>query len=548
MKIEMNEGRRSFLKSSSLGLASSAFPSLLFAQPGGIGSRPTPNFKPDVEVELTARKSYLPILKGRNTAIFTYEGRLIEGPEDTVKNIPGSYLGPIFNFVHGQKVRIYFYNKLPEPTIVHWHGLHVPQKMDGHPMYGISTGQRYVFEFEIKNRAGTSFYHSHTHELTAEQVYKGLAGLIVVTDRHEQALELPRGEFDLPIVIQDRRFTQNNQLSYVGNMHERMMGFLGDEILVNGKKSGVIPVKAGVYRLRMLNGSNSRIYKLGWDDGTPLTAIGTDAGLLEKPATRPYIMLAPGERVDLWADFSGRETGSEVVMRSLPFSGAMPPMYERMQGGMGRMGGHGGMGMMSASSLKQGAGFDIVKFRIGGKSADAMTLPSRLVPFERLKESEAANPDSPVPIAISMGPMAPKLNGKSFSLNRVMDFEKVPVDTIQKIRIFHSQAGGMGMGMRGGMMGGRGGMGMMMSMAHPIHMHGQQFQILSRTFDGNRADEYATVKEGFIDNGWKDTVLVMPGEEITVLKPFQHYKGLFLYHCHNLEHEDLGMMRNFYVG
>ena len=113
------------------------------------------------------------------------------------------------------------------------------------------------------------------------------------------------------------------------------------------------------------------------------------------------------------------------------------------------------------------------------------------------------------------------------------------------------QHGGMkggGMGMMGGHDGMMGGMGMMMSMAHPIHMHGQQFQVLSRKNSGVRSTDYATVKNGFIDSGWKDTILVMPGEEIEVLKPFDDFKGMFLYHCHNLEHEDLGMMRNFYVG
>ena len=100
---------------------------------------------------------------------------------------------------------------------------------------------------------------------------------------------------------------------------------------------------------------------------------------------------------------------------------------------------------------------------------------------------------------------------------------------------------GKGMGMGMGMMG------MMLSMAHPIHLHGQQYQIVSRKMTGKHKDTYATVKDGFIDSGWKDTVLVMPGEEIEIIKPFEDFKGLFLYHCHNLEHEDLGMMRQFYV-
>ena len=98
---------------------------------------------------------------------------------------------------------------------------------------------------------------------------------------------------------------------------------------------------------------------------------------------------------------------------------------------------------------------------------------------------------------------------------------------------------------QGGMMGG--GMGMMMSMAHPIHMHGQYFQILSRTVANNQRADYATVKDGFIDDGWKDTVLVMPGESIRLIKPFEDFKGLFMFHCHILEHEDMGMMRDFSV-
>lgn len=111
--------------------------------------------------------------------------------------------------------------------------------------------------------------------------------------------------------------------------------------------------------------------------------------------------------------------------------------------------------------------------------------------------------------------------------------------------------GGMGMhgggGQEGGMMGMGGGMGMMMSMAHPIHLHGQSFQIVSRSIVSDEEADYATVKDGFIESGLKDTVLVMPGETVRIIKPFQDFKGLFMYHCHNLEHEDMGMMRDFSV-
>jgi len=559
----INSKRRQFLQYSALGAAAAAFPEFLLAKTSRINSYPTPGFKPDVEIEFTVQKAFIPVLQnGPNTNVQKYYAKLLKGPQNTLQHLKGNYLGPILNFVKGQKVRVFLYNKLSEATIIHWHGLHVPQKSDGHPMYQIQPGERFVYEFEVINRAGTSFYHSHTHEATALQVYKGLAGMITVTDQAEQALDLPSGEYDIPLVIQDRNFNDKNQLQYLHGMHGRMMGFLGNRVLVNGIPDMQFSVKSRAYRFRALNGSNSRIYKLGWEDGTPITVIGTDGGLLEKPETRPYLMLASGERADLWIDFSGRKVGTKLVLYSLPFSGAMPPMYEKMKQGkggsqdMGRMGGMrggmmgrmrgGGMGMMG-SSLAQGAKFPIATFKVTKKVSDSPRLPNKLVKIDRLSETQVDNAGNPIPISISMKPMAPQLNGKSFAMDRVMPFERVPVNSIKKIKIFHDHgskgSGGMKMGGGMGMMGG----GMMMSMAHPIHLHGQQYQVISRKISGMRKTEYATVKDGFVDSGWKDTVLVMPGEEIELIKPFEDYKGLFLYHCHNLEHEDLGMMRQFLV-
>lgn len=569
MTKKINYNRRQFLQNSAIGMAAlTAFPAMTFAKSGQLQNKPTPGFNPDVEMEFSSRDVYVAVLKGgRKTKVQKYYAKLLKGPKNTLIELKGNYLGPILNYVKGQKVRIYYKNMLSEPSIIHWHGLHVPQSSDGHPMYTLEPGQSYVYEFEVMNRAGTSFYHSHSHNLTAEQVYKGLAGIINVTDEEEQTLDLPRGEYDLPFVIQDRTFNAQNQLQYLHGMHGKMTGFLGDTILVNGLPDAQFSVKTRAYRFRAVNGSNSRIYKLGWDDGTPLTAIGTDAALLEKPETRPYLMLAPGERIDLWLDFSGRPVGSQLVMYSLPYAGAMPPKIEEQRlgkkssGGMGMgMGMGGGMGMMGGGGLGQGDKFPIAIFNITEKVSDSPALPKKLVSFERLTESDVDNKNTPIPIGISMKPMRPQLNGKSFSMDRVLDFERVELGSIKKIKIFHDHGSmkmekgkkmdkgmdmqGGGMGMMGGGMGG----GMMMSMAHPIHLHGQQFQILSREIEGMRQEEYKTVSEGFIDTGWKDTVLVMPGEEIMIAKPFQDFKGLFLYHCHNLEHEDLGMMRQFYIG
>ncbi len=263
-----NHKRRQFLRHSTLSIMATALPGFVLAEKGQIKGRPSNTFKPDVEIEFISRVAEIPIMSGANTSVFKYYGKLLQGPKESLKVMPG-YLGPILNLIQGQKVRIWFYNQIPEPSIIHWHGMHVPQKMDGHPMYEIDYGEKYVYEFEVKNPAGTNWYHSHTHEMTATQVYSGLAGLITVTDEQEQKLDLPSGEFDIPVIIQDRRFTVGNQLQYIHRMRERMMGFLGDTILVNGRANSTIPVKTRAYRLRVLNGSNSRIYKLGWDDGTP---------------------------------------------------------------------------------------------------------------------------------------------------------------------------------------------------------------------------------------------------------------------------------------
>lgn len=553
-----DDKRRQFLQFAAFGAVAAAWPGSILAEVAKVKNAPSSRFKPDVEIELTARAGTVSLKPGAATNVFKYHGKLLKGPSSTLTEIPG-YLGPTLNLVHGQKVRIIAYNQLPEPTVAHWHGMHVPQKMDGHPMYAIDRGERYFYEFEVKNPAGTNWYHAHTHEMTATQVYQGLAGLIIITDEHEQKLGLPSGEYDIPIVIQDRNFTADNQLRYLQHgRHARAMGFLGDTILINGQINRTLPVKSRAYRLRLLNGSNSRIYKLGWEDGTPLTAIGTDGALLTKPENYPYIMLAPAERVELWVDFSGRKVGSELVLYSLEYHGAMPRMGGGMRGGRGGDGRRGGsMGMMEGG-LAQGDKFPVVKFHIAEKTSESPELPKVLSHFQRLLDRDVANPDRPIQIGLSMMHMSPELNHQSFEMLAVAEGEKIPVNTIQKIRIFqedHAMRRG-GSRRMGGMSGGDGregggrsggGMGMMMSMAHPIHLHGQQFQILSRLIKDRHGSGYATVKDGFINGGWKDTVLVMPDEEVTIIKPFQDYTSLFLYHCHNLEHEDMGMMRNFLV-
>ena len=325
------------------------------------------NFRADVDLELVAKPGSAPILPGRETNVWRYSAKLLSGPGNTLTPIPDSYLGPIMRFAKGQKIRVRLRNELPERHITHWHGLHVPHLMDGHPDYTIDPGETFVYEFEMLNRAGMHIYHPHPHEATATQVYRGLAGAILVTDGEERALGLPSGEFELPVVIQDRTLNDANQLIYGGGMHMSMFGFYGERILVNGRADARFDVASRAYRLRVMNASNARIYKLAWDDGTPITLLGVDGGLLEAPETRPYVMLAPGERLDVWADFSGRAVGSKLTLRSASFYGALPRMAERMMGGM-----------MMESDLPPGSDYLIAVFNIARAANDSLALPKSL--------------------------------------------------------------------------------------------------------------------------------------------------------------------------
>jgi len=485
-------------------------------------STPFPPAPVSLAVDLTAGRATLPIFSGAETPVWRYQPSVREGSAESIQELSGSYLGPIFRVRKGQRVQVRLKNDLPDPTIIHWHGLLIPEEMDGHPRYAIAPGANYDYDFQVINRAGMYWFHPHPHQLTALQVYYGLAGLFIVSDDEEAALGLPAGEYDLPLVIQDRTFDSQNQMVYLANgMMDSMIGFLGDTILVNGAPNASMDVKASAYRLRLLNGSNSRIYKLAWQDGTPLTVIATDGGLLDAPVTRDYITLAPGERVEVWADFSGRTTGSEMRLVSLPFSG--------FSSGGGMMGG--------GSSLPLGASLNILSLKVGGKGADVNPLPARLSIIERHNVKDTVNQNNPRSIALAMQGMVHTINNRLFEMEAVAQDEIVRLGDLEVWEFANLEGGGGGMGM--GMMN--------MEMPHPMHIHGVQFQVLSRQITRGNESTYQGLTGGFVDDGWKDTVLVMPGETVRVLVRFESYTGMYLYHCHNLEHEDAGMMRNYRI-
>jgi FtsP/CotA-like multicopper oxidase with cupredoxin domain len=475
-------------------------------------SLPETGFQPDLDLSLIAQPEALTIFPGEPTQVWRYHATVHRGDPQRVTHLPGSYLGPIIRVNRGEKVRIRFANRTPERSIVHWHGLHVPASMDGHPRDVVPEGGFYLYEFEVTNRAGTYWYHPHPHGRTGPQVYRGLAGLFIVSDEEERSLQLPADAYDIPLVIQDRTFSQDNQLIYTsGHPMEQMNGFLGERIMVNGMPDFTLTAATTAYRLRLLNGSNSRIYRLAWEDGRPLAVIGTDGGLLAAPVTRQYVFLGPAERLEIWADFSQDPVGYRTALLSLPFDA----------GGV-RRGMMMGRGMTPGRGLPNGAGLTVFKVDVTTREKNRRELPRSLAKIGPLKDDLADNFSTPKRFYLTMNHMQWSINGRIFQMQDVAKDEIVSLGSME-IWEFNNTGGGM---MH------------MMNMPHPIHLHGKSFRIIERR--GVR-------HSGYVDEGWKDTVLLMPGERIRILVRFDDYPGLFLYHCHNLEHEDMGMMRNYFV-
>jgi hypothetical protein len=460
------------------------------------------------------------ILPGTQTRVYSYEGQLIGGSGVDVQAIPGSYLGPILRVKRGTKLRIIFQNNLIEDSVIHPHGLQVPEDCDGHPMQAIGPGQTKIYDFEVIDRAGPRWFHPHPMERTSEQVMMGLAGLFYVWDEEEE-LAVPgasTGANDVPVVIQDRSFDANNQILYQPNM---MWGFLGDRILVNGKPKAAFSLEPRAYRLRILNGSNARTYKLAWSNNMPLSVIGSDGGLLPEVVSRNYVMLMPGERIDVWADFSSL-SNKQVILRSLAFE----------PGGMGMMG--GGMGMTHAPARSAGVGgmagstngiaFDILTVNVGREATAKPALGPLPALSARYDAGNVPNYNTPRPFVLSMAHMMTwMINGRVFEMEGVAEDEKVNVnETIAWEWINNSP------------------------IPHPMHIHNVEFQVLQR-ITSSVTSGYSTINQGLIDSGWKDTVSVWPGERVRIAMRFGPHTGMYMYHCHILEHEDMTMMRNLMV-
>lgn len=411
--------------------------------------------------------------------------------------VPGWYLNdqlpsPLLRVRRGDLFQVEMKNELPQDLILHWHGLAPPEEMDGHPRFAVPPGGAHSYRFTVEDRAGTYWYHSHAHMRTAEQTYRGIAGLLIVEDEEEAALGLPSGDRELGIILQDRRVDRAGHPYYEPFGPDRMAGYMGPEPFANGIRRAYHEVDADLHRLRLLNGSNARIFRLALSGGRPFTLIGNDGGLIDVPVQLAQLDLAPAERVDLLVDLRDCEPGERVMLRSASFS---------IQGGMG---------FMRGSNL-QGQPLDLLELRVDGSATGGAEIPRSLPTVPGPRPDEAVRSRS---FEFDSRMMNHSINGRSFQMNRVD--ERVPFGETE-LWSFVNRSG----------------------FPHPVHVHATHFRVVSRTGGRGRIMPW--------EAGVKDTVLVHPGETVEVAVRFTAHRGLFLLHCHNLEHEDMGMMANILV-
>ena len=475
-------------------------------------------------LKIRATAASFALLPGRESPFLLYQ----------TEHVGKSFQNPILRIERGARFTANLDNALAEPTIIHWHGLHTPAAMDGHPVNTIAPGGRYDYDFTVRNRGGTYWYHTHAHELTAKQAYNGLASFFLVDDDDQRklakALDLQLGVTDLPVVIQDKQFDSQGKLQYQPNAQESMMGWLGDIILANLTPNAVHTVTPRTYRLRLLNGSNARIYRLAFVTGkTPLNfaVIGTDVGLIERPEIVTEAFLAPGERLDVLFDAGQAQPGTDIFLKSLTFD---PMENEGPAGGMSGMAGMAGMGNgqvmgnMSSSRLPMGLEFNVLKLVVTAGEHVVTNLPVTLSQVNAINIDRATERK----IELSMAHMRFLINGLTFRMDEIaFDVKRGAVE------IWHISNPALGM-------------------PHPMHMHGFSFQVIERLNSPPQVSSTARFGKGrtVSDLGWKDTVLVWPGETVRIAIDFAHdFPGsqTYLFHCHNLEHEDAGMMINFRV-
>ena len=396
----------------------------------------------------------------------------------------GSFLGPTIVAGRGEDVRINVGNELDEASTVHWHGMSLPAEMDGGPHQMVEPGATWSPNFTIDQPAATLWYHPHPDGTTEHQVEMGLAGLFLVQDDEEAALNLPRsyGVDDIPVVVQDRRFDENGQ--FVTDVRG-YIGPVGDQLLVNGTLSPYLDVTSEVVRLRIVNGSTSRLYDFGFSDGRSFDLIATDGGLLAEAAPMDGIRLSPGERAEVLVRLTPGET---VNLQSTP-----PDLGT------------------SASAATRNAGddtLDVLELRAAATLSSIGSTPTALASIEPLRKADASTE------------RAFTLNGYTIN-NRLMDMTRID-ETVE--------AGATELWT----------VDNAMPLPHNFHVHAVQFQVLRVGTEPPSAELSGWKDTIYLEPGVRYELIMQFARYTDTDFPY-------MFHCHMLAHEDAGMMGQFVV-
>jgi FtsP/CotA-like multicopper oxidase with cupredoxin domain len=460
------------------------------------------------QIEIEMREAKIAVLPGAKTKMWTYAG---------------TFPGPTIRRPAGQATEVTFVHKLPAKAgelTVHLHGGHNRSSDDGQPggltrsqpraLYCdiadrlapgdsgndllIAPGGRRTYVYDLiedggPERAAFQWYHDHRLERTSPNVWRGLAGMMIIDDEFDASLPLPSGDRDIPLMIVDRSFTERNQLTdpFGGVGHAPNDGVVGRYALVNGTHLPHHDVSAARYRVRVLNAANFSLYNLELSNGDRLTQIATESGLMPSPVKRRQALIGPAERVELILDFT-KLAGKRVVLQSARHKGS------------------GGI----ASKTHVGP---LIEFRVGASAEDSSSVPTRLRPLPSWAADAASTPKRKWEFTISTG-LVPTwlINGKTFDPARSDAFPAL--DTTESWELHNRTA-----------------------VAHLIHMHHTDWYMLSR--NGKHPPAW--------EDCLKETFLLEPGDRVVVAGHFSDFTGKYAIHCHMLDHEDHGLMSQFEV-
>jgi blue copper oxidase len=456
------------------------------------------------------------------------------GERDTATyGINGPYLGPALRLRRGETVTVQVTNNVPKSITMHWHGLIIPGAADGGPHQVIAPGKWWKTELSIDQPAATLWFHPHYYPSTAREVIKGLAGLLIVDDEETDRLPLPSrwGVDDIPLIIQDRRFTPDGQFFDRMNVIAVTNGYVGDTVLVNGAHYPEAHTARGWIRLRILNGSNARSYRLSSSDDRSLYVIGSDGGLLESPVELKRLLIHVGERFEVLVDArNGRAFDivtlpvTQDVMRLPPFDSPLPLFTIRPDAadGTGKL--PSSLAALPAlprqlPTVSQELVMNMFRDMQGmmllkqaGLTAMAHSGKTDPAVVARVVDLVVKDPALPESDQLSSN----GVNGKPFS------FERIDFSAARNKDLHWRISEGSDL------------------MLHPVHIHGCQFRIISQ--DGKPPEPERA--------GWKDTAPISKGGVSEILVRFPHaanHDDPYMAHCHILEHEDSGMMTQFVV-